>query len=199
MLADPHALYERARQAIDAGRFEEAKDSIDEALATDPSDGPTRELYAGLHLAAAVKAGARARELRRKSIADRGIGYDEEFSDTEETGRAFEEAIAEFDRVLQVDPGHEKALMLKAAALHRFDRAGRRDEAAEAIRRVLAVNPKNQQATLALRKIERVCERCSDTGFCTHCGGRGFRTLLGVQRKCRECWGQGICLRCGLL
>jgi len=198
-VADVQVLYERSRQAVDAGRFEEAKAAIDEAFAADPGDVPTRELYAGLHLAAAVRAGARARELRRKSIADRGIGYEQEFADTEETRRAFEGALSELDRVLEVDPGNEKALMLKAAALHRFDRAGRRVEATEAVRRILANNPKNQQATLALRKIERVCDRCSDTGFCPHCGGRGSRTFLGVERKCKECWGQGICLRCGLL
>ncbi len=199
MLSDAHSLYERARQAVDAGRFREAKDTIDEALAVDATDAPIRELYAGLHLAAGVKAGARARELRRKSIAERGIGYEQEFSDTEETRRAFQDAIDEFDRVLHADPGNEKALMLKAAALDRFDRAGKRAEAADAIRRILAANPNNQQAKLALRKIERTCQACSDSGFCPHCGGRGFRTVLGIQRQCRHCWGQGVCQRCGLL
>ena len=199
VLADAQALYERARQAVDAGRFGDAKRAIDDAFTADERDAAIRELYTGLHLAAAVKAVARARELRRKSIVDRGIEYDEEFADTEETRRAFEEAIAEFDRVLVVDPGHGKALMLKAAALHRFDRAARRAEAAAAVRNVLAANPENQQAKLALRKIEKACDACSDSGFCPHCGGRGSRSILGFVRKCNRCWGQGICLRCGVL
>ncbi len=198
-VVDAPQLYERARAAVDAGRFNDAKSAIDEAYAADQSDAPIRELYTGLHLASGVKASARARDLRRASVVRRGIGYDQEFTDTDETVRTFEEAIAEFDRVLAADPAHEKALMLKAAVLHRFDRAGRCSEAMEAVQRILAAHPENRQAKLALRKIERTCEECSDSGFCPHCGGRGSRRLLGMERRCNRCWGQGICLRCGLL
>ena len=198
-MADAQTLYSRARDAVDAGRFDEAMSAADEAFAADPADAAIRELYTGLHLAEAVKAAARARELRRKSIVDRRIGYEQEFADTAETKRAFEEAIAAFDRVLHVDPSNGKALMLKAAALHRFDRAARRAEAVAAVQRILAANPDNRQAKLALRKIERTCVDCGDSGFCPRCGGRGVRLLLGVERRCNRCWGQGICLRCGVL
>ena len=198
-MSEAQALYGRARDAVDAGRFADAVSAVDGAFAADPTDTAVRELYAGLHLAEAVKAAARARELRRKSIVDRKIGYDEDFADSDETKRAFQEAIAAFDRVLDADPTNEKALMLKAAALHRFDRTARRAEAVTAVRRILAAHPENRQAKAALRKIEKACADCSDSGFCPACGGRGYRPLLGVERRCNRCWGQGICHRCGVL
>ena len=191
--------YERARAAVDAGRFDEALSAADEAFAKDPTDGPVRELYVGLNLARAIKLTARARDLRRLDIAERGIRREQEFQDSERVREAFQDALASFDKVLAVDPNHEKALTLKASALHRFDRTGRREEALGLLRRVAAANPQNRQVLLAIKKVEKACEQCGDTGFCAACGGRGFRPLLGVQRQCTTCWGQGICLRCGIL
>src|SRR5205807_2676873 len=58
---------------------------------------------------------------------------------------------------------------------------------------------KARQAAFAIRKIERPCERCGDTGFCPHCKGRGHRQFLGLDRKCERCYGRGICPACGVL
>jgi hypothetical protein len=89
--------------------------------------------------------------------------------------------------------------MMKASTLHRFDRAGRREEALGLLRRISEAHPENRQVRLLVRKVERRCEECTDSGFCPHCGGRGTRTVLRFKRKCERCWGQGICLKCGIL
>ena len=191
--------YERARAAVDKGQFENALAAVEEAFAKEPADAPIRELYVGLNLARAIKLAARARDLRRLDIVERGIPLEEEFQDSSRVREAFEESIASFDKVLAVEPDSEKGLTLKASALHRFDRAGRRSEALDLLRRVAIANPQNRQVQLAIRKIERVCDDCSDSGFCTHCAGRGYRTTLSMKRQCNVCWGQGICLKCGIL
>ena len=191
--------YERARKAVDAGRFDEALAAAEEAYRLEPGDGPIRELYSGLNLAHGVKLGALARDLRRQDIVERDIPVEQEFHDSERVRDAFEKALASFDKVLAVEPGNEKALTMKASTLHRFDRAARREEALALLRRVAEARPENRQVKLVIRKVERACEECSDTGFCPHCAGRGTRTLLGLKRKCDRCWGQGVCLRCGIL
>ena len=191
--------YERARKAVDAGRFDEALAAAEEAYRLEPGDGPIRELYSGLNLAHGVKLGALARDLRRQDIVERDIPVDQEFQDSDRVRDAFERALASFDKVLAVEPGNEKALTLKASTLHRFDRAARREEALALLRRIAEARPENRQVKLVIRKVEKACEECSDTGFCPHCAGRGTRTFLGLKRKCARCWGQGVCLRCGIL
>src|SRR3972149_1228537 len=182
--------YERARAAVDKGQFENALAAVEEAFAKEPADAPIRELYVGLNL-------ARAR--RRLDSAERGIPLEEEFQDSPRVREAFEESIASFDKVLAVEPDNEKGLTLKASALHRFDRAGRRSEALDLLGRGASATPQNRQVQLANRKIERVCDDCSDSGFCPHCAGRGYRITLRMKRQCNACWGQGICLKCGIL
>ena len=191
--------YERARAAIDGGRFEDAIAAVEEAFRLDPDDAPIRELFLGLHLARGVKLAALARGLRRQDIAEREIPVDVEFQDSDRVREAFEQALAAFDAVLAADPGNEKALMMKASALHRFDRAGRREEALRLLRRLAEDHPENHQVRLVMKKVERACPECTDSGFCPHCAGRGTRTVLGFRRKCDRCWGQGVCLKCGVL
>jgi tetratricopeptide (TPR) repeat protein len=191
--------YERSRKAVDAGRFEEAIASAGEAHRLDPEDGPIRELYVGLHLARGVKLSATARDLRRQAIVERDISVGEEFQDSEPVKAAFQRALDAFDAVLAVEPDNDKALMMKASTLHRFDRAGRREEALGLLRRISDAHPENRQVKLVIRKVERKCEECSDSGFCPHCGGRGTRTRFRIKSKCERCWGQGICLKCGVL
>jgi tetratricopeptide (TPR) repeat protein len=191
--------YERARKAVDAGQFENAIAASDEAHRLEPEDGPIRELYVGLHLARGVRLSAAARDLRRQAIVERDIPVGDEFQDIEPVKAAFQRALDAFDAVLAVDPENEKALMMKASTLHRFDRAGRREEALGLLRRISEAHPENRQVRLLVRKVERRCEECTDSGFCPHCGGRGTRTVLRFKRKCERCWGQGICLKCGIL
>lgn len=191
--------YERARKAVDVARFEEAIAASEEAHRLEPEDGPIRELYVGLHLARGVRLSAAARDLRRQAIVEREIPVGEEFQDTDTVKAAFQRALDAFDAVLAAEPDNEKALTMKASTLHRFDRAGRREEALGLLRRIAEAHPENRQVRLVIKKVERKCEECSDTGFCPHCGGRGTRTVLRIRGKCERCWGQGICLKCGLL
>ncbi len=191
--------YERARKAVDAGHFEDAIAASDEAHRLEPEDEPIRELYVGLHLARGVRLSAAARDLRRQAIVERDIPVGDEFLDSEPVKAAFQRALDAFDAVLAVDPENEKALMMKASTLHRFDRAGRREEALGLLRRIFEAHPENRQVRLLVRKVERRCEECTDSGFCPHCGGRGTRTVFRFKRKCERCWGQGICLKCGVL
>ena len=191
--------YERARKAVDEGRFEDALGAAEEAHRVDPGDGPIRELYVGLRLARGVKLAAAARDLRRQDIVERDISVGEDFEDSERVRDAYTKALEAFDGVLAVEPDNEKALMMKAAALHRFDRAGRREEALGLLRRIAEAHPENRQVRLVIRKVQRKCEECSDSGFCPHCGGRGTRSRLGFKSRCNRCWGQGICLKCGVL
>ena len=191
--------YERARKAIDAGRFDEAIDAARESFRLDPGDGPGRELYVGLELARGIKLAAKARDLRRQEVIERDIRVDQEFQDSERVMEAFHKALDAFDAVLAADPENEKALMMKASALHRFDRTNRREEALLLLRRVAEAHPGNRQVRLVMKKVEKACEDCSDTGFCPHCSGRGSRRILGFTTRCDKCWGQGICLKCGVL
>ena len=89
--------------------------------------------------------------------------------------------------------------MLKAALLFRRDRESGRPAALAILRGLSAADPSNKQVPFTIRKIERPCERCDDTGFCPHCKGRGQRRFLRMDRKCERCYGRGICPACGVL
>ena len=190
---------DRAKEALERGDAEAARAHVDRAFAETPDEPEVRELYASLHLARAIRLAAVAREARRQDIVSRDIPYDEEFQDSPEVAGHFEEALAAVDEVLKAVPGHEKARMTKAAILFRRDRAGGRPQALEILQAVAAANPANRQVSLTIRKIERPCPRCSDTGFCPDCRGRGSKRFLGMERTCEACHGQGICLLCGVL
>ena len=192
-------LYGRARDAVERGEADRAREIIARAYGARPEDPAIRELYAGLFLAHAIRLAAEAREARRKDIVRRGIGYDEEFQDSPEVAKAFDEALAAHDAVLRADSGHEKALITKAALLFRRDREAGRAEALEILRALLAAHPDHRQVAYAIKKIEKPCPRCSDTGFCPHCAGKGHRRFLRMDRVCETCHGQGICLACGVL
>src|SRR2546426_8230189 len=171
--------YERARKAVDAGRLEDAIAASEEAHRLEPEDGPIRELYVGLNLARGVRLSAAARDLRRQEIVARDIPVGEEFQDSESVTSAFQRALDAFDAVLGVDPENERAVMMKASTLHRFDRAGGGEEALGLLRRISEAPPENRQVRLVIRKVERRCEECSDSGFCPHCGGRGTGPSCG--------------------
>ncbi len=192
-------LTTQAREALERGRADEARTLADRAYAATPEDPEARGLYTTLHLALAIRLAAEAREARREDIVRRKIGYDEEFEDGPEVVRAFDAAAAALDEVLAADPKDEKALMMKASLLFRRDRAKGREPALEILRALVAANPANRQVLYALKKIEVPCNRCSDSGFCPRCRGRGARRILGLESKCEACHGQGICLVCGVL
>jgi len=144
---------DRAKEALERGDVEGARAQVDRAFAETPDDPEVRELYSSLHLARAIRLAAVAREARRKDIVSRDIPYDEEFQDSPEVARHFEEALAAMDEVLMAVPGHEKAQMTKAAILFRRDREGGRPQALEILQAVAAANPANRQVALTIRKI----------------------------------------------
>src|SRR2546428_13752304 len=110
-LGEGREAYERARKAVDAGRFEEAIGASEEAHRLEPEDGPIRELYVGLHLARGVRLSAAARDLRRQEIVARDIPGGEEFQDSESVTTAFQRAPDSFDAVRGTEPGGAKAPM----------------------------------------------------------------------------------------
>ncbi len=191
--------FEEAKAALERGAFEEALNLSEAAQSEQPEDPQARELYAVTHLAKAIRLSDKAREARRTDLLRREIDYDVEFQDTPEVSQVFEEALAAIEDVLRVDPNHWKAKMLKAALLFRRDRGSGRPAALAILQKLSAADPANKQVPFTIRKIERPCERCDDTGFCPHCKGRGLRRTLGFERKCERCYGRGICPACGLL
>jgi len=191
--------FDEAKAALERGEFERALTLAEEAHAEAPEDPDVREMYVVTHLARAIRLSERAREARRQDLIRREIEYDVEFHDTPEVVQAYEAAIAEIDDVLRVEPRQWKALMLKATLLFRKDREAGRPLALEILRELAAADPANKQVPFTIRKIERPCQRCGDTGFCSYCKGRGTRKWLGLERKCDRCYGRGICPACGVL
>lgn len=192
-------LLAQARTALEQGRAEDARALANRARSERPEDPEVRELYVGLHLARAIRLASEAREARRAAIVRRNIPYDMDFEDDPEVGAAFDRSSAAINEVLEADPKHEKALMMQASLAFRRDRTAGRPVALEILRGLAAANPANRQVLYAIRRIEVPCKRCSDSGFCPRCRGRGSRRLLRMESKCEECHGQGICLVCGIL
>lgn len=192
-------LYQRARDALDAGRRDEAMELIDRAFEESPGDDAVRELYAALHLARGIRLAAHARERRRLEIHRRQLRAGEAFRDDGDVLAAYDEAIGELRRALQVEPGNEKAKMMLATALFRKDRETHRGEAVDLLEEIARKNPQNRQVRYVIRRVAKPCESCSDTGFCPHCLGRGVRKRMRLELRCDRCNGQGICPRCGVL
>jgi len=190
---------EEAKSALERGEFDRALRLSEEARAEQPDDPEARELFVVTHLGTAIRLSEKAREARRLDLLRREIDYEEEFQDSLEVAQAFEKAIAAIDDVLVADSNHWKGRMLKAALLFRRDRESGRAQALEILQALAAADPTNKQVPFTIRKIERPCARCGDTGFCTYCKGRGQRRFLGMDRKCERCYGRGICPACGLL
>jgi tetratricopeptide (TPR) repeat protein len=191
--------FDEAKAALERGAFEEALQLSEAARAEQPEDPEARELYVVTHLAKAIRLSEKARQARRADLLLRQIEYDQEFQDTPEVSQTFGEALAAIEDVLRIDPTRWKARMLKAALLFRRDRESGRPAALAILQELAAADPSNKQVPFTIRKIERPCERCDDTGFCPHCKGRGLRRTLGFERKCERCYGRGICPVCGLL
>ena len=190
---------EEAKVALERGEFEQARRLAADAHAERPDDPEIRELYAATHLARAIRLSDKAREARRLDLLRRKIDYDVEFQDTTEIAQAFDEALSAIEDVLRVEPGHWKTRMLKATLVFRRDRTSGRPAALEILRGLAEAEPTNKQVPFTIRKVERPCERCGDTGFCPYCKGRGERTFLRIDRRCERCYGRGICPACGVL
>ena len=184
---------------LDRGQADAARELLATAYAANPGESRVRDLYADLLLARAVHLAADARDARRRDIARRRIPYDEEFHDSPDVARAFDTALAAHDDILAVVPDHEKGLMMKATLLFRRDRGTGREAAVRILRDLEAAHPDHRQIAFLLRKVGTPCPRCTDTGFCPYCAGRGTRVLLGFERSCDKCHGQGICPACGVL
>ena len=191
-----------------AARFPEARAAADEAFASVPDDPGVREMYGAVYLAHASRLAGDARGKRRQEIEARGRPG-EAFQDGEVVRAAFRDALAAFDCVLAAEPNHAKALALRAQFLFRIDRANRPealaayDLAVKALEATVPEGPARDVGRKNLlrdrRRIERPCDWCDDTGFCTECAGSGFRSLLGFRRKCDACLGHGVCKKCGVL
>lgn len=188
-----------AKAALERSAPDEARALADRAYEAHPEDPEVRAMYAALHLAEAIRLSSRARELRRQDIVARDIPYDQEFEDAPAVAKAFDDAAAAIDAVLAVDPNHEKALMMKASLAFRRERATGRPQALGILQAIASANPANRQVLYAIKKVATPCPRCSDSGFCPRCRGRGSRRRLGLESKCETCHGQGICLVCGIL
>lgn len=207
-MASAEEFLARAQAHLATGTFAVAKAVLDEGLAAHPEDPRLREMFENVHLAHGIRLSANAREMRRREIEARGRPG-EAFEDSHAVRAAFQEALAAFDRVLAVNPNHVKALTLKAQTMFRFDRASRAaalelyDTAVRTIDADLAGDPARDAGVRNLqrarRQIEAPCEWCDDTGFCTECGGAGWKTTLRIRRKCDACLGHGVCRRCGVL
>lgn len=193
------AALEEAKAALDRGDFERALALTKDAHEATPDDPDVRELFSAVHLARAIRLADHAREARRLDLIRRQVPYDIEFDDSPDVARSYDEALAAIDDILAVQPNHWKSLMLKASLLFRRNRDAGRPEALEILRRLESADPTNRQIPFTIRKIERPCDRCSDTGFCPYCAGRGVRRRLGMERRCASCYGRGICPACGLL
>ena len=198
-VVSPLPKLDEAKAALDRGDFDGAYRLVTEAVADHPDDPEARELYAVTHLAKAIRLSENAREARQIDLRRRAIDYDQEFRDSPDVDRAFDEALAAIDDVLRIEPAHWKARMLKATLLFRRDRESGRPAALAILQDLASSEPANKQVPFAIRKIERPCDRCEDSGFCPHCKGRGERRFLGVDRKCERCYGRGICPACGVL
>src|SRR5437667_10252369 len=187
---------EEAKAALDEGEFERGLRLIEEAEAEQPEDPAARELYVVTHLARAIRLSDKAREARRADLLRRKIEYDVEFQDSPGAVESVDQATAAIEDVLRVDPTQWKARMLNAALLFRRDREPVRPAALEILHGLAAADPTNQQVPFTIRKIERPCARCGDTGFCSHCKARGPPTFLGMHRKRERCYGRGLCPGC---
>jgi len=191
-----------------AARFPQARAAADAAFAEAPDDPAVREVYAAVYLAHGSRLAGDARAKRRGEIEARGRPG-EAFEESEDVRTTFREALAAFDRTLAAEPGHAKALALRAQLLFRIDRSNRAealvtyDRAVEALEASVPEGPAREAGRKNLlrdrRRIERPCDWCDDTGFCTECHGSGTRSLLGIRRRCDACLGHGICKRCGVL
>lgn len=190
---------EELKAALEKGEFDRSLRLSEEAVVESPDDAEVRELYAVTHLAAAIRLSDRAREARRLELIRREIDYDVEFEDTPEVTESYEKALASIDDVLRVDATRWKAHMLKASLLFRQDRERGRPAALEILYGLAESDPSNKQVPFAIRKIERPCPRCGDTGFCPFCKGRGTKRFLRMERRCESCYGRGICPACGVL
>jgi tetratricopeptide (TPR) repeat protein len=201
-------LVQRARERLGEGAFSDARAAVDEAFGLAPDDPAVRTLYQDVHLAHAIRLSREARERRRQEIEARGRPG-EAFEDSDAVKAVFREMVEAFDRVLAVNPDHAKAHGLKGQTLVRLDRGNRPaalaeyDAAIRALEATLPEGPARETGRRNLlgdrRRIEVPCEWCDDTGFCTECGGGGWRSLLGVRLRCDACNGHGICKRCGVL
>ncbi len=187
------------KEALERSAPDEARQLVDRIYREHPEDPQVREAYASLHLARAIRLSSHAREMRRQDIAARDIPYDTEFQDSPDVAKAFDDAAAAIEEVLAADAQHEKALMMKASLAFRRDRSKGRPEALAILNAIAAANPANRQVAYVIKKIATPCPRCSDSGFCPQCRGRGSRRRLGFESTCEACHGQGICLVCGVL
>lgn len=188
-----------AQRFLDEGRFDKAREAIDRGYERDPTDARLSELFQQIYLAQGIREARRARDMRRDYLRVLRKGERSRASDPPEVTAAFQAALESFDRVLQVNPGNLKAVLLKAATLFRQDRRGSRGRVEMLLQRALEIHPENHELAHARWLVTHPCEHCSDTGLCPACGGTGQVAALVVRSTCPQCRGSGVCHRCGIV
>lgn len=156
-------------------------------------------MYQQILFAGGVRLARRGRDLRRDSLRARGHRGKDPGIDPPQVEQAFQGALESFDRVLQVNSEHVKAIMMKGATLYRMDRRHRRDEVRQLYRGALERHPDSQELQYALATVERHCEACSDIGQCLRCHGTGLVSAVLFKSTCPECRGSGVCRKCAIL
>ncbi len=189
----------RAQRFLDEGRFEKAREAIDQGYERDPTDVKVSELFQQIYLAQGIREARLARDLRRDYLRVLRKGERAGAQDPRDVSDAFQTSLGSFDRVLQVNPENLKAVLLKAAALFRQDRRGNRGSVEALLGRALEIHPDNHELSHARWLVTHACENCSDTGFCQACGGSGQISALLVKSGCPQCRGSGVCNRCGII
>jgi Zn finger protein HypA/HybF involved in hydrogenase expression len=187
-----------AQRSLEAQRFEDAREAIVEAQAQFPDNDQVRDLYQQIHLADGVRRHRLARDQRRDEIRALGKKDRSTYRNSPAVTEAFRGSIASLDLVLAVEPGHAKAMMLKAGILDRMDRAGTRDAVRDLLENALSLYPENAELHFAQSRLSAPCRHCDDKGLCPDCGGAGEVSALVARRTCPTCKGHGDCRRCGL-
>lgn len=188
----------RAQRSLEAQEFEAARAAIQEGFDREPDDPTVRDLYFQIHLADGIRRNRRARDLRRDEIQALPKGERAAYDDSPRVRAAFREAVASLDRVLEAEPEHAKAMMLKAGVLDRMDRRGHRLEVQALFEEALRIRPGNEEIRYARDRILAPCDFCHDSGVCPDCQGAGEVSALFLKSGCPTCGGKGICHRCGL-
>ncbi len=199
-MAEPEAIsiLTRTQRSLEAQQFEEAKAAIVEGQARFPSNDKVRDLFQQIHLADGIRRHRRAQDLRRDEIRDLEKKERAGYRDSDRVVEEFRGATTSLDKVLDLEPDHAKAMMLKAGVLDRMDRVGTREEVQDLLNKALSLHPDNAELVFARDRLSVPCPHCQDTGACPACQGAGEISALVLRRVCPTCKGHGACRRCGL-
>lgn len=186
----------KTQRLLDEGQFEAAREAIERGYEGDPTDRRIQEMFQQVLFAYGVRQARKGRDLRRD--AKRGSGRREQPEDLG-SQEAFRSALDSFDRVLLVNPGHVKAVVMKGATLYRMDRKENKGTVKGMYEKALESFPDSQELRYALDLVSRGCENCGDSGNCPTCKGSGQVSAVLFRSTCPACRGAGVCRKCAIL